>query len=74
MPGGRHGLQNRRLGTLCRGVGSIPTLSAILRSRVPPPKRELRLGMPSFARRLSAVALAKADLYDTFTSPSDTIG
>ena len=29
MPGGRHGLQNRRLGTLCRGVGSIPTLSAI---------------------------------------------
>ena len=28
MPGGRHGLQNRRLGTLCRGVGSIPTLSA----------------------------------------------
>ena len=29
MPGGRHGLQNRRPGTPCRGVGSIPTLSAI---------------------------------------------
>jgi hypothetical protein len=28
VPGGRHDLQNRRLGTLCRGVGSIPTLSA----------------------------------------------
>ena len=33
MPGGRHGLQNRRPDTLCRGVGSIPTLSANLRSR-----------------------------------------
>ena len=32
MPGGRHGLQNRRPDTLCRGVGSIPTLSANLRS------------------------------------------
>ena len=30
MPGGRRGLQNRRPGTLCRGVGSIPTLSAKL--------------------------------------------
>ena len=34
MPGGRHGLQNRRPGTPCRGVGSIPTLSAILVIRI----------------------------------------
>ena len=28
MPGGRRGLQSRCPDTLCRGVGSIPTLSA----------------------------------------------
>ena len=28
MPGGRRGLQNRWPDTLCRAVGSIPTLSA----------------------------------------------
>ena len=33
MPGGRHGLQNRRPDTSCRGVGSIPTLSATFNPR-----------------------------------------
>ena len=58
MPGGRHGLQNRRPDTLCRGVGSIPTLSANLRS-----DRRASAGSasrPSRARRFASSRRATA--------------
>jgi hypothetical protein len=41
VPGGRRGLQNRRPDTLCRGVGSIPTLSATLVTCLASPRRKL---------------------------------